>query len=66
MDAAVKERNAKRKALNDNPEFQARNRAVVDAGRAIKDYEEKADPQLTKLADAAKAYTDSVKSSGLK
>ena len=63
VDAAVEERNAKRKALNDNPEFQARNKAVVDAGRAIKNYEEKADPELTKLAAAAKAYSDSLKES---
>ncbi|MEO2009002.1 MAG: hypothetical protein ABGX22_10020, partial [Pirellulaceae bacterium] len=42
VDAAIEERNAKRKSLNDDPEFQARNRAVVNAGKAVKDYEQKA------------------------
>ncbi len=63
VDAAVEERNAKRKSLNDDPEFQARNRAVVKAGKAVKDYEQKADPNLAQLAADAKAYTDSLKSS---
>ena len=66
VDAAVQERNTKRKALNDDPEFQARNRAVVDAGKAVKDYEQKADSSLAQLAADAKAYTDSLKSSGVK
>ncbi|MBL6705104.1 MAG: hypothetical protein ISQ06_03265 [Planctomycetaceae bacterium] len=66
VDAAVEQRNTKRKALNDDPEFQARNRAVVDAGRAIKDYEQQADPNVTQLVEAAKAYTDSLKSSEVK
>ncbi|MBC8357203.1 MAG: hypothetical protein H8E66_34970 [Planctomycetes bacterium] len=66
VDAAVEQRNAKRKTLNDDPEFQARNRAVVDAGKAVKDYEQKADPNLAKLAADAKAYTDSLKSSRVK
>jgi hypothetical protein len=61
VDAAVEQRNAKRKALNDDPEFQARNRAVVDAGKAVKDYEQKADPNLAQLAADAKSYTDSLK-----
>lgn len=56
VDAAVQERNAKRKALNDDPEFQARNRVVVDAGKAVNDYEQKADPNLAQLAADAKAY----------
>lgn len=63
VDAAVEERNAKRKALNNDPKFQLRNRAVVDAGKAIKDYEEKADPNLALLAAASKAYLDALKSS---
>ncbi|MEO2010870.1 MAG: hypothetical protein ABGX22_19490, partial [Pirellulaceae bacterium] len=65
-DAAIEERNAKRKSLNDDPEFQARNRAVVNAGKAVKDYEQKADPNLAQLAADAKAYTDALKSSGAK
>ena len=56
IDAAVEKRNAKRKALNDDPDFQARNRAVVDAGKAIKDYIDKADPSLVKLEAEAKEY----------
>jgi hypothetical protein len=66
VDAAVEGRNAKRKSLNDDPEFQARNRAVVDAAKAIKAYEEQAAPNLAQLATEAKAYTDSLKSSGAK
>ncbi len=66
VDAAVQERNTKRKALNDSPKFQARNRAVVDAGKSVKDYEQKADPSLAQLAADAKAYTDSLKSSEAK
>ncbi len=66
VDAAVEQRGAKRKALNDDPEFQARNSAVVDAGKAVKDYEQEADPNLAQLAANAKAYTDSLKSSGAK
>ncbi len=66
VDAAVEKRQAIRKALNDDPDFQARNRAVVDAGKAVKDYEQKADPNLAQLAADAKAYTDALKSSGVK
>ena len=66
VDAAVEGRNAKRKSLNDDPEFQARNSAVVNAGKAVKDYEQKADPNLAQLAADAKAYTDALKSSGEK
>jgi len=62
IDAAVEKRQAKRKSLNDDPEFQARNRAVVDAGKDIKDYEQKAAPNLAQLAVDAKAYVDSLKS----
>ncbi|MEO2036903.1 MAG: hypothetical protein ABGZ35_32915 [Planctomycetaceae bacterium] len=63
VDAAVKKRQAIRKSLNDDPEFQTRNRAVVDAGKAIKDYEQKAASNLAKLAADARAYIDSLKSS---
>ena len=66
VDAAVEKRNTKRKALNVNPDFQARNRAVVDAGKAIKTYERQAAPKLTQLAAEAKSHTDSLKSSGAK
>ncbi|PHR95998.1 MAG: hypothetical protein COA78_29275 [Blastopirellula sp.] len=65
-EAAVAKRNAIRKSLNDNSDFQARNSAVVDAGKAIKAYEEQAAPNLTQLAAEAKAYTNSLKSSGAK
>ena len=60
VDAAVEKRQAKRKALNDDPKFQARNRATADASKAIKEYEQQADPNLAKLAAEAKAYTDSL------
>ena len=63
VDVSVEQRNAKRKALSNDPEYQSRNRAVVDAARAVKDYEQKADPRLAKLAVDAKAYADSFKSS---
>ena len=66
VDAAVEERNAKRKSLNDDAKFQARNKEIVDAGKAIKDYEQNADPNLAQLAADAKAYTDSLKSSNAK
>ena len=66
VDAAVVGRNRKRKALNDDPEFQAHNRAVVDAGKAVKDYEQKSDSNLAQLAADAKAYTDALKSGGAK
>ena len=62
VDAAVEQRNTERKALNEDPDFQARNKAVVGAGKAVKDYEQKADPSLAQLAADAKAYTDSLKS----
>ena len=66
VDATVEKRNAIRKSLNDDPDFQDRNRAVVDAGKSIKDYEQKTAPNLAQLATEAKAYIDSRKSSGLK
>lgn len=63
IDAAVEKRNAKRKDLNLDPDFRARNRAIVDAGKAIKDYEQQSAPDLTQLAADAKEYSDSLKSS---
>ena len=63
VDAAVEKRQVIRKSLNDDPEFQARNKAVVDAGKAIKGYELNAAPDLAQLAANAKAYIDSLKSS---
>ena len=63
VDTAVEKRQAKRKALNDNPDFQARNRVVVDAGKAIKEYEQQAAPHLTELEAASKDYLDSFKTS---
>jgi hypothetical protein len=66
VDDAIERRNAKRKGLNDNPDFQARNISVVAAGKAVKAYEETAVPNLTKLADEAKAYSDALKTSGEK
>ena len=63
VDAAGETRQAKRKSLNDDPKFQARNREVVDAGKAIKDYEQKAAPNLVQLEADSKAYIDSLKSS---
>ncbi len=62
VDAAVKNRYAIRKSLNKDPEFQTRNRAVVDALQAIKDYEHKAATNLAELEAAFKAYVDSLKS----
>ena len=61
VDQAVEKRQAVRKSLNDDPKFQDRNRAIVDGGHAIKDYENKAAPGLAKLAADAKAFLDSIK-----
>ncbi|MDP7302555.1 MAG: hypothetical protein QGG09_05605, partial [Pirellulaceae bacterium] len=66
VDAAVAKRQGIRKSLNDDPEFQARNRAAVDAGKAIKEYENQAAPNLIQLAAAARTYIDSLKSSNAK
>ena len=41
VDAAVEKRNTTRQALNDNPGFQVLNKKVVEAGRAVKEYEQK-------------------------
>ena len=49
IDSAVTRRNAIRKALNDDPEFKIRNKAVANALRAIKDYERKVAPKLIEL-----------------
>lgn len=62
VDVAVAQRQAIRKSLNDDPVFQARNKVVVDAGKAIKEYELTFAPHLAPLAAAAKAYSDSLKS----
>ena len=63
VEAAVERRQAIRKSLNNDSEFQIRNRAVVDAGKAIKDYELQADPEIALLAASSKAWSDSLKSS---
>ena len=42
VEAAVESRQAIRKSLNNDPEFQARNKAVVAAGQSVKDYEKNA------------------------
>ncbi len=61
VDAKVEERKAARLALNDDPEFKARNREVADAHQAIKAYEHEADPQVAQLEEESKAYLDSLK-----
>ncbi|MCP4777420.1 MAG: hypothetical protein GY880_24645 [Planctomycetaceae bacterium] len=38
----MKNRTAVRQSLNDNPAFQAFNQEVVDAGKAVKEYEQRA------------------------
>ena len=58
-DFAVEKRNTIRRSLNSDPDFQVRNRAVVTAGKAIKDYEHKADPNLAILEAASRAHIDS-------
>jgi len=42
VDEAVEERKAVRQSLNDDPAFQALNKKVIDAGRAVKEYEQRA------------------------
>lgn len=64
VDTAVSKRKAIRNALNDDAEFQTRNRSVVDAGRAVKDYELQAEPGLAKLAARSKGPVESDTSSG--
>ncbi|MEM8669017.1 MAG: hypothetical protein AAGG48_15960 [Planctomycetota bacterium] len=63
VEAAVEKRQAIRNSLNDNAEFQARNRGVVEAYRAIKDYELQADPEMASLAAKSKTYIESLKTS---
>ena len=63
VDDSVKKRQVKRNSLNEDSGFQARNRAVVDAGKAVKDYEQKSAPDIVQLAADAKTYIDSLKSS---
>ena len=41
VDVAVEKRNTARQSLNDDPAFQALNKKVVEAGRAVKEYEQK-------------------------
>lgn len=59
VDIAVESRNEERKALNRDPEFQLRNRAVVDAGKAVKEFEQQAAPSLVSLEAASRSYLDS-------
>ena len=61
IDHLVAERSARRNALNDDPDFQSRNREVSDAWQAIKSYQENAEPRLRELAEAAKDYRVSFK-----
>lgn len=60
VDAAVAARQKSRKLLNGDPEFQLRNKAVVEAGKAVTAYLEQADPSVVQLAAEAKNYTDSL------
>ena len=61
VDKAVMKRQQVRQLLNSDAKFQTRNRAVVDAGNAVKEYEHKAEPDLGELEAQAKAYQDSQK-----
>ncbi len=56
VEILVEKRNAIRKALNDDPEFQKRNREVADAWQGIKQYELNAEPRLVELEAARKAF----------
>ena len=38
----LKKRKAVRQSLNDDPTFQALNKQVVEAGKAVKEYEQRA------------------------
>jgi hypothetical protein len=42
IDEAIEKRNAARQSLNDDPTFQALNQQVVEAGKAVKEYEQRA------------------------
>jgi hypothetical protein len=61
VDGLVDNRRATRQALNDDPEFSGRNRAIVDTSKAIKAYEDKALPELPQLAADSKTYLDQLK-----
>ena len=60
LESLVAKRNATRKSLNHDTVFQARNRILIDAQRAIKDYERKIAPALVQLESASKTYIDSL------
>lgn len=64
VDAAVAARQENRKLLNSDPEFQLRNKAVVEAGKAVTAYLEQADPGVVQLAVEAKNYTASLNQTG--
>ena len=42
IDKAIEKRTAVRQSLNDDPAFQSLNKKVVEAGKAVKEYEQKA------------------------
>ena len=42
IDEAIEKRKAVRQSLNDDPTFQALNKQVVEAGKAVKEYEQRA------------------------
>jgi hypothetical protein len=42
IDEAIEKRTAVRQSLNDDPAFQSLNKQVVEAGKAVKEYEQKA------------------------
>ena len=60
VESLVAKRNATRKSLNHDTVFQARNRILIDAQRAIKDYERKVAPALVQLESDSKTYLDSL------
>jgi hypothetical protein len=64
VDTAVAARQGNRKLLNRDPEFQLRNKAVVEAGKAVTSYLEQADPSVVQLAAEAKNYTASLDQTG--
>lgn len=63
VDAAVEKRNAVRKSLNSDSQFQSQNRLVVDANNALKEYVLKAAPELAELSARAAAYQKDLKPS---
>jgi hypothetical protein len=58
IDLLIEKRKEARKSLNHDPAFQAQNKAVVEAGKAVKQYEQNAAPMLVELAAKAKAAAD--------